>query len=335
MRRMLVTGALGFIGSCFVIQELAKGNFVVGFDNNSYSGKSKNISSVKGNENFTFVEGDIRDNGLFGNVLRSKNIDTVVHFAAESHVDRSIGSPGDFITTNINGTYSLLSQASHYWNEKDKFDDFKFLHISTDEVYGELPIDTKKQFEELTPYSPRSPYSASKAASDHLVKAWFHTYDFPAIVTNCSNNYGPRQHNEKLIPRMIACALAGQPLPVYGNGLNVRDWIHVEDHCKALSLVLQKGIVGESYGIGGDCEKRNLDVVQEICVELDRLEPRPDNRSYKEQITFVDDRLGHDLRYSIDGTKIKNELGFFCRHSFEEGLAKTIEWYVQNAEYLT
>lgn len=335
MRRILVTGALGFIGSCFAIQEVAKGNLVIGLDNRSYSANIKNISSLEDIPNFVLINGDIRDADLVSDLLHNYDIHIVAHFAAESHVDRSIGEPINFINTNINGTYSLLSQSLNYWASKNRFKEFRFLHVSTDEVYGELSIDAKKKFNEQTPYSPRSPYSASKAASDHLVKAWFHTYGLPVIVTNCSNNYGPRQHNEKLIPRMISCALAYQPLPVYGDGKNIRDWIHVEDHCRALSLVIENGVIGDSYCIGGDCDKQNIEIIREICAELDILKKRPDKRPYEEQIAFVDDRLGHDLRYSIDNTKIRGHLGFSCQRSFKEGLKETIKWYVQNADYLS
>ncbi len=277
--------------------------------------------------------GNICNGTLVSKILHENQIDYVVSFAAESHVDRSISAPSEFIETNINGTFSMLNASLNYWQKrKDKREeDFRYLQISTDEVYGSLgPIG---KFSETTAFAPNSPYSASKAAGDHLVRAWFHTYGLPTITTNCSNNYGPRQYPEKLIPHMIACALQGKPLPVYGDGGNIRDWIHVEDHCHGIWLALQKGAPGETYCFGGNAEHNNLDVVRTICRELDRLSPRKDGQSYESTISFVADRLGHDRRYAIDDTRAQKELGFTRKYNFEAGLANTIQWYLDNQNW--
>jgi len=325
---ILVTGALGFIGSCFVIQELHKGHKIIGFDNYSYAANEKNLRDVRYEKNLTLIRGDINDTKALDRVFQQHLISKVVHFAAESHVDRSIKAPDIFIKTNILGTYNLLNLCLKYW-ENDKLPkSFKFLHVSTDEVFGELGVDKNEMFSENTPYNPRSPYSASKAASDHLVRAWHYTFGLPVIITNCSNNFGPRQHNEKFIPQIILCALDNKPIPVYGNGNNIRDWIYVEDHTKGLALALTKGNVGETYLFGGESEITNIELVEKITSILDNMHPRKDNTPYLNQVKFVKDRKGHDYRYSINNSKAQTLLGFKNTKSFEENLINTINWYI-------
>lgn len=335
MKTLLVTGAAGFIGSCYVLQEIAQGHNVIALDICSYASNLDNIKDIMSHPNFTFVKGDIGDACLVHRLLREATVDAVVHFAAESHVDNSIKGPEIFVKTNVLGTYHLLWESLQYWNEQEKPESFRFIHVSTDEVFGELDFDTEEKFSEVTHYAPNSPYSASKAASDHLARAWFHTYGLPVIITNCSNNYGPRQHAEKLIPHMIKCALDGQPLPVYGKGENIRDWIFVEDHTKGIALTLEKGVPGESYCFGGNSERQNIAVVQAICDILDRLHPKQGGGSYRDQISFVTDRLGHDLRYAIDDTKAREKLGYESARVFEEHLEQTIQWYLDHEDRLT
>jgi len=330
---ILVTGGAGFIGSNFILQRMQdRAISVINFDKLTYAGNLKNLESIGDDRRYTFVQGDIADRKLVGQILAERRPTAIVHFAAESHVDRSIRGPEDFIRTNVNGTFALLEEARAYWgglSEQDR-SHFRFVHVSTDEVFGSLgPDDTP--FSEVTPYAPNSPYAASKAAADHMVRAYHHTYGLPTVTTNCSNNYGPRQFPEKLIPLVIRNALAGEPLPVYGDGKNVRDWLYVADHCEAVRLVLEKGGVGETYNIGGETERANIDVVRTICALLDRLRPRRQG-SYAELIRFVTDRLGHDRRYAMDISKIRRELGWRPRESFESGLEKTVRWYLDNME---
>lgn len=332
-RSLLVTGGAGFIGSNFVRRMVTYGHKVIVLDALTYAGNRANLDSIDGPGSWKLIVGDICDGQLVSKVLDENQIDYIVNFAAESHVDRSISSPDTFIETNIRGTFVMLNSALGYWQKlnAEKKQGFRFLQVSTDEVYGSLgPIG---RFSETTPFSPNSPYSASKASGDHLVRAWFHTYSLPTITTNCSNNYGPYQYPEKLIPHVITCALSNKPLPVYGDGGNVRDWIHVEDHCYGVWLSLEKGRPGETYCFGGNAERNNLDVVQTICKTLDQLSFRKDGQSYNKQIQFVADRLGHDRRYAIDDTKAQEELGFIRRFSFEEGLADTIRWYLDNQSW--
>lgn len=333
MNTILVTGGAGFIGSNFVYMALKQGKKIINLDNLTYAGNLESLQMVKNNSNYIFVKGDIGDQSLVEKVLSEYHPDAVVNFAAESHVDRSIEGPAAFIETNIVGTFSLLQVVKRYWTEmlsEDKIN-FRFLHISTDEVFGSLGAEG--YFTETTSYAPNSPYSASKASSDHLVRAYHHTYGLPVLTTNCSNNYGPYQFPEKLIPLMILNALAGKSLPIYGDGLNVRDWLYVEDHCGAIISVLEKGKIGETYNIGGHNEKSNLDIVHRICDLLDIAKPRNEGKSYREQITFVKDRPGHDRRYAIDASKIKNELGWIPAETFESGIEKTIQWYLNNLEW--
>jgi dTDP-glucose 4,6-dehydratase len=324
---LLVTGGAGFIGSNFVVSTLAlTGEPMVTLDKLTYAGHLKNLGAVEGDARHTFVRGDIGDRDLVRALLQKHQPRAIVHFAAESHVDRSITGPAEFVQTNVVGTWSLLEEARAY--AKDPA--FRFLHVSTDEVYGTLgPKDPA--FTEETPYAPNSPYAASKAASDHLVRAYFHTYGLPVLTTNCSNNYGPHQFPEKLIPLMIRNALAGKPLPVYGDGTNVRDWLFVGDHCDAIRVVLAKGRVGETYNIGGESERANNEVVALLCKLLDRARPRKDG-SYAELISFVKDRPGHDRRYAMNIAKIGRELGWRPAESFESGLEKTVRWYLDNLE---
>jgi len=324
--RLIVTGGAGFIGSAVVRQAVAARHEVLNLDALTYAACLDNVASVADRPNYTFLEADIRDRTAMDQAFADHQPDAIMHLAAESHVDRSIDGPGTFIETNITGTYTLLEAARSFWLEQGKPDSFRFHHISTDEVYGSLG-DTG-QFTEDTPYDPRSPYSASKAASDHLVRAWAETYGLPVVLTNCSNNYGPFHFPEKLIPVVILNALAGKPLPIYGDGSNVRDWLYVEDHADALLTVLQRGQVGRSYNIGGENERSNLELVQTICAILDRLKPGP--RPYAELITFVTDRPGHDARYAIDPTRIREELGWRPSVTVEEGLEKTVRWYLDN-----
>jgi dTDP-glucose 4,6-dehydratase len=323
---LLVTGGAGFIGSNFVLSTIADtGEPVVNLDKLTYAGNPRNLERLRNDARYVFVQGDICDRQLIKDVLKKYTPRAIVHFAAESHVDRSISGPAPFVQTNVVGTFSLLEEARAYFERQP---DFRFLHVSTDEVYGSLgPSDPA--FTETTPYAPNSPYAASKAAADHLVRAYHHTYGLPTLTTNCSNNYGPYQFPEKLIPLMIANALAGKPLPVYGDGKNVRDWLYVLDHCEAVRLVLERGRLGETYNIGGGAEKPNIDVVSTICSLLESAAPRK-GAKYAELVSFVKDRPGHDRRYAMDSSKIRRELGWRPRESFESGLEKTVRWYVEN-----
>ncbi|MDW3181184.1 dTDP-glucose 4,6-dehydratase [Roseobacter sp.] len=327
--KLLVTGGAGFIGSAVVRQAIARGHEVVNLDALTYAACLENVASVAGSPSYAFEQADIRDRAALDRIFATHKPDAVMHLAAESHVDRSIDGPGDFIETNITGTYQLLEAARAYWTQAGKPEDFRFHHISTDEVFGSL--GETGQFTETTPYDPRSPYSASKAASDHLVRAWGETYGLPIVMTNCSNNYGPYHFPEKLIPVVILNALAGKDIPVYGAGENVRDWLYVEDHADALLTVLEKGQLGRSYNIGGENEAKNIDIVRTICAILE--EKRPKNSPYVEQITFVTDRPGHDLRYAIDPTRIATELGWRPSVTLEEGLEKTVQWYLDNEDW--
>ncbi|MBY0355717.1 MAG: dTDP-glucose 4,6-dehydratase [Rickettsiales bacterium] len=330
---LLVTGAAGFIGSSFVGMAMAQGYHVVVLDALTYAGHRENLQWIPHQDRLELVVGSIVDGTLVSRLLEQHQPQAIINFAAESHVDNSISRPGEFIETNIMGCYSLLEAARAYWGglSQPRKEAFRFVHVSTDEVYGSLGETGK--FTESSPMLPNSPYSASKAAGDMLCRAWFHTYHLPTIVTNCTNNYGPRQHPEKLIPRMITCALQGEPLPVYGDGRNVRDWIQVEDHCHGVMLALTKGIAGETYAFGGDAERTNIEVVSTICQLLDVMKPRADGQSYKEQIAFVTDRPGHDRRYAIDDSKSQQMLGFTRNHTFESGLQSTIEWYLNNTAW--
>jgi dTDP-glucose 4,6-dehydratase len=331
---ILVTGGAGFIGSAFVLQCLAEQQASVAvLDKLTYAGNPENLASVAQDSHYRFVCGDIVDGALVRCVLDEQRPGAIVHFAAESHVDRSILGPADFIRTNIEGTFQLLEAVRGYWLElpDEQQRAFRFLHVSTDEVYGSL-TPTAPAFTEETPYAPNSPYSASKASSDHLVRAYHHTYGLPVLTTNCSNNYGPRQFPEKLIPLVILNALKGLPLPVYGDGQNVRDWLFVEDHCDAIRTVLERGVPGQTYNIGGKQEMSNLEVVRQICAILDDLKPA--KAPYESLVTFVKDRSGHDRRYAMDIAKIERELGWRPRETFASGLRKTIEWYLDNLEWV-
>ena len=329
----LLTGAAGFIGSNLAHFLTSQGHTAVVYDKLTYAG---NLASLEGipQDKFTFVHGDVCDTELVYQTLRKYGIDAVFHLAAESHVDRSIDGPSAFIETNINGTFSMLAATRRYYEtlDEERKSRFRFLHISTDEVYGSLG-DTG-YFTEETPYAPNSPYSASKASSDHLVRAWFHTYGLPVLTTNCSNNYGPRQFPEKLIPLIIHNALAGKELPVYGDGKNVRDWLYVEAHCRALYTDMQNGVPGETYNVGGNCERQNIQIVKTICSILDGLRPKTSGAKYEEQITLVKDRPGHDRRYAIDASKIKCELGWQPQETFESGILKTVKWYLDNQPWI-
>jgi dTDP-glucose 4,6-dehydratase len=334
MPNILITGGAGFIGSNLVHYLLkTDGITIINLDKLTYAGNTESLQDVMNNERHIFVQGDIGDRELVKSLLTKYQPAAVMHLAAESHVDRSIDGPGEFIRTNVVGTFELLEAVRSFWTQLEEKEQqrFRFIHISTDEVYGSLGMEGL--FTEESRYQPNSPYSASKAASDHLVRAYYHTYGLPTIITNCSNNYGPRQFPEKLIPLMILNALEGKQLPVYGTGQNVRDWLYVEDHCRALYTVLRGGRPGEVYNIGGNNEKTNLEVVNTICSELDRIKPQVDKRQYKEQIVYVKDRPGHDLRYAIDASKISNELGWTPREDFSSGLNKTIQWYLDNPEW--
>jgi len=330
---ILVTGGAGFIGANFVLDWLKdlKAEGIINLDKLTYAGNLDTLASVKNDSRHLFIQGDIGDRNLVARLLQEHQPRAIVNFAAESHVDRSIHGPADFIDTNIVGTFNLLECAREYWNriQDTQKSNFRFHHISTDEVYGSLS-PTTPAFTETHPYEPNSPYSASKAASDHLVRAWFHTYGFPVVTTNCSNNYGPYHFPEKLIPLVILNAINGKPLPIYGDGQQVRDWLYVGDHCSAIRAVLAKGTLGETYNIGGWNEKTNLAVVQTICQILDKLRPRIDGKSYAQQITFVKDRPGHDRRYAIDASKIERELGWRPAETFDSGIRKTIQWYLDN-----
>jgi dTDP-glucose 4,6-dehydratase len=333
---VFITGAAGFIGSNFVLDWLANGaEPVVSLDKLTYAGNLENLAALNGDPRHVFMQGDIGDQALLERLLAEHRPRAVLNFAAESHVDRSIHGPGEFINTNVLGTFRLLEAVRGYWStlsENDKTT-FRFLHVSTDEVYGSLS-PTDPPFAETHRYEPNSPYSASKAASDHLVRAWHHTYGLPVLTTNCSNNYGPYHFPEKLIPLMIVNALAGEPLPVYGDGMQIRDWLYVKDHCSAIRRVLEGGRVGETYNIGGWNEKPNIEIVHTICELLDALRPRADGQSYKTQISHVKDRPGHDRRYAIDACKIEQELGWRPAETFETGIRKTVEWYLANGEWV-
>ena len=327
--KLLVTGGAGFIGSAVVRLAIEQGHSVVNLDVLTYAACLENVARVEDSPLYAFEQADICDREALDRIFETHKPDAVMHLAAESHVDRSIDGPGAFIQTNVTGTYTLLEAARAYWQGAGKLDGFRFHHISTDEVYGSL--GPTGQFTEDTPYDPRSPYSASKAASDHLVRAWGETYGLPIVLTNCSNNYGPYHFPEKLIPVVILNALAGKPIPIYGKGENVRDWLYVEDHAVALLTVLTTGKVGRSYNIGGDAERSNLDLVRTICAVLDRL--APGEAPYAELITFVTDRPGHDLRYAIDPTRIRDELGWRPSVTLEQGLERTVQWYLDNRDW--
>ncbi|WP_266183416.1 dTDP-glucose 4,6-dehydratase [Dyella humicola] len=333
MKTLLVTGGAGFIGANFVLQSIAQGLGVVNLDKLTYAGNLDTLSSLNGNDRHIFVQGDIGDRTLVARLLERHRPDAIVNFAAESHVDRSIDGPAAFIDTNVVGTLGLLECARDHWRSLDGDDRaaFRFLHVSTDEVYGSLGADGL--FTEQTPYAPNSPYSASKAASDHLVRAFHHTYGLPTLTTNCSNNYGPFQFPEKLIPLIIQKALAAQALPVYGDGLNIRDWLYVGDHCTAIQSVLENGRVGETYNVGGNAERENIVVVKTICALLDQRRPMADGRKRESLITFVKDRPGHDRRYAIDSSKLQSELGWKPSQTFESGIAHTIDWYLANQRW--
>lgn len=333
---ILVTGAAGFIGGNFVLDWLAQSDeTVVNLDKLTYAGNLDTLKSLHGDARHVFVQGDIGDRELVSRLLAEHQPRAVLNFAAESHVDRSISGPGDFIQTNVVGTFNLLEAVRGYWSALPEATKtaFRFLHVSTDEVYGTLSA-TDEPFAETNAYEPNSPYSASKAASDHLVRAWHHTYSLPVLTTNCSNNYGPYHFPEKLIPLVILNALAGKPLPIYGDGQQIRDWLYVKDHCAAIRRVLAAGQLGETYNVGGWNEKTNLEVVHTICKLLDELAPKQSG-TYAEQITFVQDRPGHDRRYAIDARKLERELGWKPEETFETGIRKTVEWYLHNAEWIT
>ncbi len=327
--KILVTGGAGFIGSAVVRHAVRAGHSVINVDALTYAACLDNVASVSNSPNYAFEQADIRDRAALDAVFAKHSPDAVMHLAAESHVDRSIDGPGDFIETNITGTYNMLEAARAHWEAQGRPEGFRFHHISTDEVFGTLGAEG--QFTEDTPYAPNSPYSASKAASDHLVRAWAETYGLPIVMTNCSNNYGPFHFPEKLVPVVILRALAGEPIPVYGRGENVRDWLYVEDHADALLTVLEKGVLGRSYNIGGENEATNLELVHMICAILD--EKRPADTPYAELITFVADRPGHDLRYAIDPTRMQTELNWRPSVTLEQGLEKTVQWYLDNPEW--
>ncbi|MGJ7571729.1 dTDP-glucose 4,6-dehydratase [Variovorax sp. RB2P76] len=333
---ILVTGGAGFIGANFVLDWIAQSDEpVVNLDKLTYAGNLETLASLKGNPNHIFVQGDIGDSALLDRLLAEHKPRAVVNFAAESHVDRSIHGPEDFVQTNVLGTFRLLESVRGFWSAlpADQKSAFRFLHVSTDEVYGSLS-KTDPAFTEENKYEPNSPYSASKAASDHLVRAWHHTYGLPVVTTNCSNNYGPFHFPEKLIPLMIVNALAGKPLPVYGDGMQVRDWLYVKDHCSAIRRVLEAGKLGETYNVGGWNEKPNIEIVNTVCALLDELSPKAGGKPYKEQITYVTDRPGHDRRYAIDARKLERELGWKPAETFDSGIRKTVEWYLANSEWV-
>jgi dTDP-glucose 4,6-dehydratase len=333
---LLITGGAGFIGSNFVLDWLAGSDEpVINLDKLTYAGNLENLASLRGDARHIFVQGDLGDRAVVDALLCQHRPRAVLHFAAESHVDRSIHGPEDFIQTNIVGTFRLLEAVRAYWNDLPEVEKtaFRFLHVSTDEVYGTLTKDDPP-FSETNAYEPNSPYSASKAASDHLVRAWHHTYGLPVLTTNCSNNYGPYHFPEKLIPLMIVNALAGKPLPVYGDGMQVRDWLYVKDHCSAIRRVLEGGRLGETYNVGGWNEKPNIEIVHTVCALLDELRPKADSSSYTTQITHVQDRPGHDRRYAIDARKIERELGWKPAETFETGIRKTVQWYLDNPEWV-
>lgn len=335
-QKVLVTGAAGFIGSNYVQYVLEHFNdAIVVLDKLTYAGDIRNLDSVSDHTDYTFVQGDICDSAMLEELFATHQFQQVVHFAAESHVDNSITGPSAFIETNIVGTFQLLQAAYKLWMNgpndlKEAYKNARFLHVSTDEVYGTL--GETGLFREDTSYAPNSPYSASKASSDFIVRSYFHTYGMPVVTTNCSNNYGPNQHKEKLIPTIIRKAIAGEPIPIYGDGQNIRDWLYVRDHCVGIKLALDKGAIGDTYNIGGRNERKNLYIAHTICDLLDTLKPK--SGSYKDQITFVTDRPGHDFRYAIDASKIENELGWKAEENFESGIQKTIEWYLENNDRL-
>ena len=330
MQTILVTGGAGFIGSAVCRQLIQAGGYrVINVDKLTYSGNLASLRDVDGNPNYRFIQADICDGPAILEAMRHEQVDKILHLAAESHVDRSIDGPDVFVRTNVAGTVSLLSAALAYWRERGEPDNFRFHHVSTDEVFGDLPFDGGL-FDEGAPYAPSSPYSASKAAADHFVRAWQTTYGLPVVLSNTSNNYGPYHFPEKLIPLAILNAIGGKPLPIYGEGANVRDWLYVDDHARALELVLTKGRVGESYNIGARAERTNLNVVEAICEILDRKRPRPDGGSHRDLISFVKDRPGHDRRYAIDPSKVETELGWRAQESFETGLEKTVDWFLAN-----
>ena len=330
--KILVTGGAGFIGSAVVRLAIARGHAVVNVDALTYAACLDNVASVAASPLYAFEQADIRNGAAISAILARHQPDAVMHLAAESHVDRSIDGPGVFIETNVMGTYQMLQAARQYWEGRGRPDSFRFHHISTDEVFGSLPHDPSVKFTETTPYDPRSPYSASKAGSDHLVRAWHETYGLPVVLTNCSNNYGPFHFPEKLIPVIILNALAGKALPIYGDGSNIRDWLYVEDHADALLTVVAKGQVGRSYNIGGENERTNLELVRTLCAILDRKRPKAAG-SYADQITFVTDRPGHDARYAIDPSRIRDELGWRPSVTVEEGLERTVDWYLANESW--
>jgi len=334
---ILVTGGAGFIGANFVLDWLAAHDEpVVNLDKLTYAGNLQTLASLQSDPRHVFVQGDIGDVALVGRLLAEHRPRAVINFAAESHVDRSIHGPGEFIQTNVVGTFHLLESVRAFWQglSGEEKSAFRLLHVSTDEVYGTLSADAPA-FTEHHAYEPNSPYSASKAASDHLVRAWHHTYGLPVLTTNCSNNYGPYHFPEKLIPLMIVNALAGKPLPVYGDGMQVRDWLYVKDHCSAIRRVLAAGVVGETYNVGGWNEKPNIEIVHTVCALLDEMSPRPDGKPYKDQITYVTDRPGHDRRYAIDARKLERELGWKPAETFETGIRKTVEWYLTHRDWVS
>jgi dTDP-glucose 4,6-dehydratase len=330
---IVVTGGAGFIGSNFILKWLrsSKEN-ILNLDNLSYAANLRNLEVIESDPRYSFIKTDIQNQNEITEIIKEFKPRAILNFAAESHVDRSIEGPESFINTNILGTYSLLEASLNYWNELDESDKkiFRFFHISTDEVFGSLDLDEKKSTENSS-YKPNSPYSASKAASDHLVRAWHHTFKLPTLVSNCTNNYGPHQHEEKLIPLVITKALKNENLPIYGDGKNIRDWLYVEDHCEAIMKILESGKPGETYNIGGNCEKSNLEVVDEICKILDFKNPKQNGSSYSEQIKFVKDRPGHDFRYSLNIAKIEKNLNWKPKESFASGLAKTVQWYLDRS----
>lgn len=329
--KLLITGGSGFIGSNFILDQIFNhNNTILNYDLLTYAGKGKNLVSIESSKKYNFIQGDISNSSLLGDIFFEFMPDAVINFAAESHVDKSISLPNDFIQTNIVGTYRLLSRATDYYI-KSKNKNFRFIHISTDEVYGSL--EKHGAFHEESPYKPNSPYAASKASSDFLVKSWFNTYKLPSIVTNCSNNYGPYQYPEKLIPLMIISCLKEKKLPIYGDGSNIRDWLHVEDHCRAICAVLNRGVPGETYNIGGNNEFTNISIVNKICDLLDELSPSDNLSTYKNLITFVKDRPGHDFRYAIDSSKAKRDLNWSASENFEKGLKSTVLWYVENEKW--
>ena len=333
-RRILITGGAGFIGSNFVYhwcQNHQRDRLVV-LDALTYAGNKSTLAGLSDNPNYRFVRGDICDRALVDELLAAEDIDTVAHFAAESHVDRSILGPGAFVQTNVVGTFTLLEAFRQRWNEREQPQSDRYLHVSTDEVYGSLEAD-EPAFTETTPYTPNSPYSASKAGSDHLARAYFHTYGMPTMITNCSNNYGPYHFPEKLIPLMCINILLGKPLPVYGDGQNIRDWLYVEDHCRALATVIERGKPGETYNVGGNNEVKNLDLVEQLCELMDELAPNLPVTPAKQLITFVKDRAGHDRRYAIDASKIERELGWTPQETVAGGLRRTVEWYLAHQDW--